>query len=105
MSPASLPPVKVIYIAGAGRSGSTILANILGQVQGFFSAGELYHLWLSPPDQRLCGCAKRLSDCEVWGGIFKELFGDEAAEGSQYLRWRNAGARTRHLPMLLLAPL
>jgi hypothetical protein len=28
--------IKVLYIAGWGRSGSTILGNILGQVAGFF---------------------------------------------------------------------
>ena len=33
--------VKVLYIAGSGRSGSTILDRILGQLDGFFSVGEL----------------------------------------------------------------
>lgn len=37
--------VKVLYIAGWGRSGSTILDNVLGQVEGFFSGGELSYLW------------------------------------------------------------
>jgi len=38
------PTARVLYIAGWGRSGSTILDNVLGQVDGFFSAGELMFL-------------------------------------------------------------
>lgn len=94
--------IKVVYIAGAGRSGSTILANILGQIDGFFSAGELYHLWLSPADQRLCGCTRKLSECDVWKEVFKRLFGSTNIDTQALLRWRNSGARTRYLPMLLM---
>ena len=36
--------VKVLYIVGMGRSGSTILANSLGEVDGFFSAGEICYM-------------------------------------------------------------
>ena len=35
----------VLYIAGTGRSGSTVLANILGEVEGVFTAGEVRYLW------------------------------------------------------------
>ena len=41
MNNGAAKPVKVLYVAGLGRSGSTILANTLGQVEGFFSGGEL----------------------------------------------------------------
>jgi Sulfotransferase family len=37
--------LKVIYVMGAGRSGSTILGITLGNCSSFFCAGEL-HLWL-----------------------------------------------------------
>ena len=37
MNNGAASPVKVLYVAGLGRSGSTILANTLGQVEGFFS--------------------------------------------------------------------
>ena len=37
--------LKVLYIAGEGRSGSTILGNILSQIDGFFSVGEMHHIW------------------------------------------------------------
>jgi hypothetical protein len=37
--------VKVLYIDGQGRSGRTLLHNVLGQVEGFFAAGDLREIW------------------------------------------------------------
>ena len=36
--------LKVLYIAGWGRSGSTILQNMLGEIEGFQPLGELYSI-------------------------------------------------------------
>ncbi|WP_420910932.1 sulfotransferase [Thermus thermophilus] len=36
--------VKVVFIGGYGRSGSTLLDRMLGQVEGFVSVGELRHI-------------------------------------------------------------
>jgi hypothetical protein len=38
-------PVRVLYFAGSGRSGTTVINNILGQLGGAFAAGELRYLW------------------------------------------------------------
>lgn len=40
-SVSEIPPVKVIYVMGAGRSGSTILGVALGNCDDLFYAGEL----------------------------------------------------------------
>ena len=45
MSDGAGNPTTVLYVAGAGRSGSTLLDNLLGQIPGFFSAGELRYVW------------------------------------------------------------
>jgi len=69
--------VKVISIAGAGRSGSTILDNVLGGVPGAFSAGEVRYLWQRGlVEKRLCGCSKPLPDCELWPLILHRAFPD-----------------------------
>ena len=36
---------KILYVAGWGRSGTTLLDNVLGQVEGFVSTGELHNIW------------------------------------------------------------
>ena len=38
-------PVTVLFIAGMGRSGSTILSRLLGQAPGVCYVGELCYLW------------------------------------------------------------
>ena len=51
------PDVRVAYIAGAGRSGSTLLAMMLGTLPGWVSVGELRHLWARGVEEnQLCGC-------------------------------------------------
>ena len=68
--------LKIILIAGSGRSGSTVLDNILGQTEGFFSGGELGNLWdFVEPAERVCACGARLRECETWNGILRRLFG------------------------------
>lgn len=93
-------PLKVLYIAGAGRSGSTVLCNLLGQIDGFFSCGELYNLYRTPPDQRYCGCGVLISQCEVWDAILRRTLGEGyIAKTQEMLALRNAVARSRYTPL------
>ena len=41
----SHPRPKILFIAGIGRSGSTLLSRMLAQIDGFQAVGELHHLW------------------------------------------------------------
>ncbi|HEX3328081.1 MAG TPA: sulfotransferase [Actinomycetota bacterium] len=68
--------VKVLYIMGAPRCGSTVLDNILNEIDGFFSAGELRFLWQRLHQERFCGCGKAFGDCEVWSRVLEGLAGD-----------------------------
>jgi len=62
--------IKVLYITGWGRSGSTILDNIMGQIDGFFSVGELRYIWdRNLIENRLCGCGVPLEECPIWSQI------------------------------------
>jgi Sulfotransferase family len=96
-------PVKVLYVAGLGRSGSTILANTLGQVEGFFSGGELNFIWKHALiENRLCGCGRPSRECPFWGPVFDEEFGGQREElAREMMRLQYSGARTRHIPEML----
>ena len=74
MSGAVDGPVRVLYFAGSGRSGTTVMNSILGQVEGVFAAGELRYLWHRGVvrDHR-CGCGLPFSGCPVWTGVMKDL--------------------------------
>lgn len=69
---------KVIFISGWGRSGSTILNKLLGQIEGIFSCGELLYLWDRGLVQQLkCGCGESMFDCETWGPILRKTVGNK----------------------------
>ena len=69
-------PLRILYIAGWGRSGSTLLDRMLGQVTGVFSCGELRDIWRRGViENRLCGCGEPFRDCAVWSRVGEEAFG------------------------------
>ena len=37
--------VRVLYLGGLGRSGSTVIERLTGQLPGVCAVGELVHLW------------------------------------------------------------
>ncbi|CAN5325012.1 sulfotransferase [soil metagenome] len=74
------PRIKVLFIAGWGRSGSTLLANLLGQMAGFTSIGELRNVWVSGLlKNRLCGCSAPFRECVLW----REAAGELMEENTQ----------------------
>lgn len=65
---------KLIYITGFGRSGSTLLDRLLGQVQGVFSGGEISPVWVvGMVDNDPCGCGKSFHECDIWKKVVKQV--------------------------------
>jgi hypothetical protein len=95
--------VKVLYVVGLGRSGSTILSNSLGQIPGFFSGGELNFIWRhNVIENRLCGCGRPFRECPLWMRVMDEAFGGmDAVNPREMMRLQNTGTRTRHIPSML----
>jgi hypothetical protein len=96
-------PVKVIYIAGWGRSGSTLLDNLLGQVDGFFSTGELRYIWeRGVLGNWICGCEKPVRQCEVWSVVLAKVQADEGMPDARTIvEWQEHVTRFRHTWNLL----
>lgn len=94
---------EVLYILGYGRSGTTILHNVLSQVDGFVGGGELREIWGRGWERdELCGCGEAFSECPLWmkvSELLKASGGRDLVESMQAGRSR---ARDRHLPLLLL---
>src|SRR5829696_4047947 len=68
--------VTVLYIGGHGRSGSTILAQTLGQIPGFVNVGELWLIWSRGlQHNESCGCGHPFYSCEFWRAVGDEAFG------------------------------
>jgi len=68
--------IKVLYIGGSSRTGSTLFDRLLGQTDGFFSVGEIRHIWDKGLGQnQLCGCGTPLKECDFWRSVVNEAFG------------------------------
>jgi hypothetical protein len=102
-TPEQLPaPVKVLAIVGWGRSGSTILDNLLGELDGFFSAGEVHNLWRRGLLMgHTCGCGAPVAECEVWSRVLVEASSAGPDRARRVVEWQRDTARTRHVARLL----
>ena len=58
-----------LYVAGAGRSGTTLLGMVLAREPGVFNCGELIHLWSRLSANALCQCEAPVTRCEVWADV------------------------------------
>jgi hypothetical protein len=68
--------VKVVVITGWDRSGSTILANVLGSTDGVVTLGEINNIWERGfGADLLCSCERPFSRCELWRPIAEGAFG------------------------------
>lgn len=65
--------MKVVYIAGYARIGSTLLDSALGSHPDIFSAGELTHLFDRAKKNKPCACGQPVTRCEVWGPVLEDL--------------------------------
>lgn len=96
--------IKVLNIAGSGRSGSTILGNVLGQLDGYLHVGELCYVWNRGVVRNvLCGCGAAFRDCDVWSRVFDDPQLNESERLATRLA-RVPRAAGRWLPLILTAP-
>src|SRR5437870_4438917 len=99
---ASMRPVRVLYIGGCGRSGSTLLDRMLGQVPGVCSLGELTHLWRGLLDNAECGCGAPIRDCPFWRAVGECAFGGwQALDAVEMVRLQRSVLRQRYVPFMV----
>ncbi|MGI9157978.1 MAG: hypothetical protein ACR2FG_15330, partial [Marmoricola sp.] len=69
------PPV-VVFIGGAGRSGSTLLGQLLGQLSGFAAVGEMASRFFAKNlELQYCGCGAPVPTCPFWTAVAQRGFG------------------------------
>ncbi len=94
---------KVLFIGGWGRSGSTLLDRMLGQLPGVVSVGELRDIWQRGPiEDRRCGCGRAFSECDFWQRVGKEAFGGwDSLDLDRVAALRAGVDRVSAVPLLL----
>jgi hypothetical protein len=94
--------VRVVYLGGLGRSGSTLLERLLGELRGVRACGEVVHLWQRgiEADER-CGCGSAFSVCEFWSKVGAVAFGGwDQVDLDRVGELRDAVDRTRFIPRM-----
>src|SRR5215204_2827150 len=92
--------VTVLYIGGHGRSGSTILAQTLGQIPGFVNVGEVWQVWYRGlRENERCGCGQPFTRASSGGPSERRRSGGGTT--STQTRWWRSGPTSRgHLSHL-----
>jgi hypothetical protein len=93
----------VLFLGGLGRSGTTVLERVLGELPGVCSAGELVHLWQRGVlDDERCGCGEPFSRCAFWSAVGERAFGGwDRAFAERMVALRQRVDRTRYVPRLM----
>ncbi|WP_221065021.1 sulfotransferase [Methylomagnum ishizawai] len=65
--------MRIVYIAGPLRGGSTVLERVLNSAPTVVALGEFDHLWRIPAQEIKCSCCAGvgLYRCEYWSEILK----------------------------------
>ena len=98
-------PLRIIYIGGFGRSGSTLLARLLGEAGNAVPVGELFDVWRQCfIRNRRCGCGRPFDQCEFWLSAVHRGFGHAIRElpvtDMQMLKVR--ATASGHIPAIAL---
>ncbi|MCP5382486.1 MAG: sulfotransferase [Kordiimonadaceae bacterium] len=65
--------IKLIYLMGAGRSGTTALATFLGASSEIQVLGEMHQFFEHIYKSKTCSCNCKLINCEYWGKVLELL--------------------------------
>ncbi|MGI5286815.1 sulfotransferase [Nonomuraea polychroma] len=90
---------RVIYLGGLGRSGTTLLERLLGELPGVVALGEVVHLWeRGVLAQEPCGCGVPFPACAFWRQVGERAFGGWASvTAHRVLMLRHRVDRTRRI--------
>lgn len=98
--PAAADAPLVLYIGGAGRSGSTLLERVLAEAPGVVTLGEVNHLLRRGVlDDELCACGENFSRCEFWREVGERAFGGwDQVDADRLFALKQAVDRQRRIP-------
>jgi hypothetical protein len=103
MSRVTQRPTPVLYLAGLGRSGSTLLERTFAGLEGAVAVGELVHLWQRGLlSNERCGCGAAFLDCEFWGAVGDRAYGGWGqVDAAEMVELSERVDRTRYVPYMV----
>lgn len=81
--------IKVVYFAGSGRSGSTILNIILGNHPQIFGGGELQNMRSVYNATKVCSCQAHMVNCKFWSAVMNDWISKVGADdmNTALIKW------------------
>jgi len=73
--------LKVVYIAGSGRTGSTLLSLLLSQSAGIQNVGQIRDIHRGVTNNPLCSCGSRFRECAFWSPVLADVAAHAASRG------------------------
>lgn len=65
--------MHLVFIAGWMRSGTTLLAELVGSCPGGLSLGELDGMWAALDRSESCSCGEPLTQCPIWRPVAEQV--------------------------------
>lgn len=84
--------MRLLYIAGSGRSGSTLLDLLLGNHPMISGLGEIHRLSLEP-ETRKCSCNRTIQDCPYWSRVIRAYTSKLGVPIREWYRYAPVGVR------------
>lgn len=93
---------SVLFIGGFSRSGSTLLARILGQLPGCFFSGELEFVWEKYfQENQPCSCGLPFKECRFWSSVVERAYGGfDRVDLEEIAYLKRSVERIRYIPQL-----
>lgn len=92
----------IVYIGSYGRSGSTMLDRVLGEIPGVISLGEIRHIWQRAfRENQWVSKGVPFRECPFWGDVVGRAFGGyDSIDLDAIDRMRASLDRLRGIPKL-----
>jgi hypothetical protein len=94
--------IKIIYIAGYSRSGSTLLDIMIGNFDGNCSCGEISFLPENGiRDREYCSCGSHVVNCSFWKEVIHTWDRNRSLSNDEYIAYNKSFFRNKRIASLI----
>ncbi len=96
--------INIVYLLGAGRSGTTLIASVLNTNRSVQTVGELHQFPEYLYENKNCSCGEALQQCSFWSKVLSYLKKNNFSCTHEDIFFYDTKERHSKIPKLLLSP-